>query len=491
MTVAHADREASTTRFDANSLRLRRAVPRLATLFGLAFVAGGWRIGLAPLDDNSFLWHFRTGRLILDDGIPHRDVYSYTVPGARWIAQSWLAESMYALADRVAGPVGIRLLVGSLGGLLAWLVWRIALEGAGDRLRAAGVGLVALVVTLNVFGERPLSFGLVGMAALVIAVEHPRARIARHPMIVLPVLFWLWGNTHGSMSLGYAYLGLHLAGRWFEGASPFRAGRERTLLVASLLSVCLLVANPYGIALLFFPFELVSRGDVLADVVEWMSPNFRTPLGMAYAAWIALVVCTAARGRQRPGRRDVVVAIPFLLLGLWAQRNVGIAALATLPIVARSVRAPTRAEDGNPRFARACLALVAGLVILFGAVAVTEPDFDLRGYPVAAMQFIDDEGRIGERIFTSDRAGGFVIAKYWPRQTVFLDDRFDMYPGEVVAEYDTVAKVEPGWDTVLEERGVTLVVWEKDRALASILAERADWEQIYVDETFVVFGRIA
>ena len=68
-------------------------------LFTLVFALGGWRAGLSRLSDNSFFWHLRTGRLILDHGIPHSDPYSFTATGRRWVAQSWLAEALYGAVD--------------------------------------------------------------------------------------------------------------------------------------------------------------------------------------------------------------------------------------------------------------------------------------------------------------------------------------------------------------------------------------------------------
>src|SRR5207245_2546920 len=40
--------------------------PSMAGLFSLVFALGGWRAGLSRLSDNSFFWHLRTGRRILD-----------------------------------------------------------------------------------------------------------------------------------------------------------------------------------------------------------------------------------------------------------------------------------------------------------------------------------------------------------------------------------------------------------------------------------------
>jgi hypothetical protein len=475
--------------FDAHELAPARRWAPMSTLFGLAFVVAGVRIGLARLDDNSFLWHLRTGRLILDSGVPHEDVYSYTVPGAKWIAQSWLAEVVYAWLEQSFGAFAIRVLMGVVGGAIGWGMWQLALRNAGDRLRAAGIALVAFVLALNVFAERPLSFGLLAAIGLVVLVEQPDSLLGRRPLVSLPALFWLWGNTHGSMSLGYGYLALHLLGRWMEGASPWRPGRERTLLLASILSAVVLCANPYGVSLLIFPFDLVSRGEVLSKVMEWMSPSLRSPLGMAFAAWLVVVLALLGCTRRRPGRRDLLIGIVFVLMGFWAQRNVGLTAIFTLPIAARLVAAPPRREDANPRFVVACGALLVGLVALFVTTAAAEPDFDLRDYPTRAMAFLDEEGKLGQPIFATDRDGGFIIAKYWPRQTVFLDDRFDMYPGSVVEEYESITDVQRDWRDTIAKYDIRLVVWAKDAPLAQVLAESDDWERIYTDRRFVVYER--
>src|SRR5690242_12338556 len=188
--------------------------PSLDTLFTLLFAVAGWCIGLRRLGDNSFLWHWRTGGYILDHGIPHADIYSFTVPGAKWVAQSWLAEVAYALADRIAGGFGIQLLIAITGAVITTLLYRTALRTAKDRVRAAALATVALASIVTVWSERPLLFGLLGMAALVYIVEFPNTWVGRRPLVTIPVVLWLWANVHGTYELGFAYLGLHLIGRW-------------------------------------------------------------------------------------------------------------------------------------------------------------------------------------------------------------------------------------------------------------------------------------
>src|SRR5437868_10392655 len=100
----------------------------LGWVFTALFGVFGWAVGLAKLSDNSFFWHLRTGEYILDHGIPHHDVFSYTAPGTKWIAQSWLAEVTYAVLYRSVGGIGIRLFVGAVGAGIGMLAYRLALR---------------------------------------------------------------------------------------------------------------------------------------------------------------------------------------------------------------------------------------------------------------------------------------------------------------------------------------------------------------------------
>ncbi len=223
------------------------------------------------------------------------------------------------------------------------MLFRIALRCANDRVRAGAIALLAFATLLRVWSERPLIFGIVGMVLLVTIVEVPDSWAGRHAMIVLPALMWLWANTHGTFVIGFGYLALHLLGRAFEGHSV-RQGRERILFRASLIAAAVTVVNPYGLDLVLFPLRLMARGEVLNDVAEWQSPNFREPGGMLFGAFL---VCTlVVLARKRPGIRDVLITVAFVVLGLYAIRNVGLAAIAILPVLARLVRndAP-RADD--------------------------------------------------------------------------------------------------------------------------------------------------
>jgi hypothetical protein len=468
---------------------VRRGRPGLDTLFTLVFALFGWAMGLERLSDNSFFWHLRAGGLILDHGIPHGDVFSYTATGHAWIAQSWLAETLYAALDRAAGPFAIRVLGGVVGVGVAVLAFRLALRLARDRMRAALVTVAALAGLYTLWSERPLLIGVLLLIALIWVVEVPDSWVGRHPLVSLPVLFWLWTNVHGTFALGFVYLGLHFLGRWLEGRRPWE-DPQRRLLIGSGLAFAACFLNPYGAALVMFPVDLMRRGDALRGVIEWSSPDFHSTRGLAFALWIAVFAVVLAKApRNRVTLRDLVVTIPFLLLGLWALRNIAIAPLVGLPVVARAIAVPERRRDESPPATRLLAGLIIFVIALVGVRAASQPDFALDSYPVRAMAAVERQGLLGRRLLTDDGDAGYVILSRWPRQLVFMDDRYDMYPMSVIHDFSVLNAGSVGWDRVLRKRNIEVVVWERYRVLSQLLLQRPDWHVVHRDAHYYVFVR--
>jgi hypothetical protein len=461
----------------------------LGWVFTAFFGVFGWATGLAKLSDNSFFWHLRTGEYILDHGIPHHDVFSYTAPGTKWVAQSWLAEVTYALLYRSVGGFGIRLFVGLVGAGIGILTYRLALRLVRDRLVACGLTVAALAGIYTVWSERPLLVGVLFLLVLLWVVEVPESIVGRHPLVVIPVLMWLWANTHGTYELGFAYLGLHLLGRWLDGARPW-CGRERRLLTGAAIAFALVFVNPYGIELVTFPIDLLSRGDILSHIVEWQSPDFRQAWGVALALWIVVYLVALARGRHRVTRRDLVVTVPMLLLALWATRNVAIAPLIGLPVVARAfARDAEKPSELRGTLVAAAVTVLALVALVMGYQASTEKTFDFATYPVASMKYVQQHGLLGRHLLTTDAAAGYVILEHYPEQKVFIDDRYDMYPRSVIFDYFTLTGGRPGWSKVLDRYDVDVIVWGKNSNLAALLDQSPGWRRVHRDATDAVWVR--
>jgi hypothetical protein len=490
------DREGPTERLaPAKSVPAGRwRPPSLDFLFTAVFALFGFGVGIERLSDNSFFIHLQTGRLILEHGIPREDVYSFTAAGTDFVAQSWMAELLYGLLDRAFGPFGIRLFGAVVGTAITVLAFRLALRLSRDRVRAALLTVPALCGLYVLWSERPLLIGILFFVILLWIVEVPDCRLGRHPLISLPLLFWLWANVHGTFALGFAYLALHLLGRWIDGARPW-AGRERKLLTGAAIAGVATFVNPYGPTLVFFPIHLLQRGDILRHVIEWASPNFHNIRGQALLVWFAVFVVVAARTSNRLSRRDLVVTVPFLCLALWALRNVAIAPLVGLPVVARAVAVPPhvaahkRASESRNLVAWGLAAILLVIAAGLFARAAAEPDFVTVSYPVKAMNAIEREGLIGKRLLMDDGDAAYAVLGWYPEQKVFIDDRYDMYPESVIYDFFELSVGGRRWERILDRYDVETVVWGRGAALVQYLEQSGDWTRIHRDAGWVALVR--
>jgi hypothetical protein len=91
--------------------------------------------------DPGSLWHVKVGEIILKDGMPQTDPFSYTFEGQRWMPQQWGAEVLMALAHRVAGFDAMLLAFATGVAALYTLIFRRCLQSG------MGWPLAALVVS--------------------------------------------------------------------------------------------------------------------------------------------------------------------------------------------------------------------------------------------------------------------------------------------------------------------------------------------------------
>ena len=396
---------------------------------------------------------------------------------------------MYGALDRAIGPFAIRMAVGLAGACIAVFLYRIAFHATKDRVRALMLVIPALACSFSVQSERPLIFGMVLLGIVVFTLEVPGSFLGRHPRVVIPAAMWVWVNVHGTFSLGFLYLAVYLFGRYLDGAPPNR-GRERDLVIGTAIAAAIIFVNPYGVSLVLFPLALMGRNEVLSNVAEWQAVNLHSLIGFLYAIWVFITLVAFARSRPRRG--ELVVSVVFLFLGWWAVRNVAIAVAVTIPIVGRAFRAPAKSRGDNDT-AGAAPPLLAVLVCVVSLVlvvrAASQPDFDLKRYPVKSLNALAAEHRLGGRLLTTDAWAGYVIAKYWPEQHVFFDDRYDMYPIAITEAYNKILSMKSGWKRELDRYRINIVVWPHQSGIVQVLEEMPGWTVLLEDKVATVLAR--
>lgn len=425
--------------------------------------------GAAALSDNSFLTHVTTGRLILGGDFPHADPYSFTAHGEPWVVQSWFASVLYALTEKVGHGAGTRLLVVVLSGMLGAILWRLSRPARSIVTRLAAVA-PSIVVGIVVWGPRPLLFGLIGFAFVLLVL-----REERDPRWLVPVM-WIWVNTHGSFPLGGVLVVAYGLGVWWDKGSLAHPMRTLKWLV---VGIALGAINPIGPRLLWFPVELLGKQEVLSFMIEWQAPSFTTLWQRIFLVTILVAVVSIPRLPEGTRYRVLVPALLFTALGLTASRNIALATFVLIPLLAvefagvgsLSARARSKvATVGCGTFVMVTLAVVG--------VRLSEPSYDMSTYPVAASDWLAEHGRLGPsaRIASRDIVGNYLEFRTDGTTPVFVDDRVDMFPASIIDDEKTLLSGRPGWHRVLNRWDIDTVLWKEDAALTSLLTVSPDWK---------------
>ncbi len=457
--------------------------PDLATALGAMLALLGFVIGARVIGDNSFLTHLATGRVILETAsVPTSDPYSWAA-GEPWTVQSWLASLLYASLESAAGPWAIRWLNGALAAVVVGGLWALTSPVRSLLLRT---GLVSLTIVIGTFlwPPRPLLFALVGMVLVLLVAQ------GRLPTPWLVPVFWVWTNTHGSFVLGGGLLVLILIGAAIDDRAVPRAELRAVLWGAA--GGLAAMANPIGWRLIWFPVHLMGRNEALDRVAEWASPSFRSPVEQLFLVLLLLLMVAATR---RAGWRTLLPSFVFFVSGLLAVRNLGIASVVIVALIAPALADGFGSIDGTERGliprAMAVIAVVGLLGV--GAVTASEPAIRLESYPVEEVDWLEERTLVADpsvRLGQRDFVGNYLHYRYGTDAAVFMDDRFDFHPLPVVADHAGLLSA-GDYREILDRNGFDVLLWEADSPLHRWIGEQPAWLVATEDDEWFIACRRA
>jgi hypothetical protein len=337
-------------------------------------------------------------------------------------------------------------------------------------------------------------------------------------------VFLVWVNLHAGYALGFMVMAAFLIGETFnhawrmiggagqesEGAgqdTPLLTWREIGMLVGvALLSVLILLINPYGVRMWVYYLDTVGIGALQDFIQEWQSPDFH-PLHTHPFIWLLLgcLSLMGLSGRQADGT-DLAMVGMFAYASLLAGRNFGPFALVIAPVMSRHTSAilarwskQSRWQLFSRRRARPLLGvvnvllllLVVGLAIVKAWTPLTaefNEQEQRKSLPVEASAWVLENRPDGE-LFNSYNWGGYLIWSLYPHYGVFADGRTDLYGDQFLREYLHAQLGEPGFEETLSKYDINLVMTYPDDALSRQLECAGSWRNAYQDEVAVVWVR--
>jgi hypothetical protein len=320
--------------------------------------------------------------------------------------------------------------------------------------------------------------GLLCLGAIILFAEDDRL-----PSWWLVPVGWVWVNSHGGWPLGIGYLLVRYIGRRIDRGET---GRLTKMLRWSIAGVCLGAISPVGPQLLLFPLHMVTRHAVLSHVVEWQSPSFTSLATLVFLAYVLVTLCVTGRG----GWEDKAPSVLFVAMAMISIRNIPVASLVLIPVLARNLPAISSARPSRAlRIPAVALVAVAVLGTAATARMLTRPAYDLSAYPAHELAWMRDRGLLTQRIAAPDYVGNYRTWLEGAQGEVFVDDRYDMYPPSVSEGEITLLQGRPGWEGVLERYRIGIVLWPRRDPLAQIISRDSHWNVVHETTGWVVAAR--
>jgi hypothetical protein len=443
------------------------------------------------------IWfHLRNAQeLLTRHSFLRADLYTFTAAGAPLLDHQWLSELTYYLAFRAWGLHGLLLVYLVLLWLIFGAMYYLALRRGANCGDAALVTMAGVALGSYSFGPRTHQFGWLCLTSLLLVLE--RFQRTGKGLWVLPPLFALWINLHGSWVFGFVVMGIYVISGLVEGqwnnvvAERWASAHLRNLLVAFAASAVALLANPYGYKLVLYPFELLSRqGAVLVNTDEWQSVDFQTLYGKLAMAMLLALLGAAWFSRKPWILRDILLSAFAVFASLTHVRFLLFAAIILVPILGPRLHLfpPYEAKKDKPWLNLAITAAIVAIIVgSYPSAAQLQNKID-NWFPRDALGFMQQRNITG-RVFSWGGFSGY-IEFYAPTVKTFADGRLDVfvYTG-VLDDYFKINRIERPLE-LLDKYKIDYVLFPVNKPLTYVLDHSAGWRTIYEDHVVKLYQRV-
>jgi hypothetical protein len=452
------------------------------------------------LNDPDLWWHLKVGEIVWQThSIPRVDPFAFTTHGHAWTAHEWLAQLTIYGAWKFGGYTGLMLWLCVVPSLLFVLLYILCSLYSGNAKVSLLGGIVGWFFASGGLAVRPQVIGYLFLVVELLVIHLARTR-SRRLLIVLPPLFAIWVNCHGSYVLGLLILGIF----WCCSRLDFSVGslvcgswpsaHRHWLSLTGVLCVAALLLNPVGGRLLFYPFDLLlHQSNGMAYVSEWQPLDFNDGGAVGLLVVLAIVFLTTLLRRDALQLEELLLLAVGTGLAIRHQRMLFVFGLLAAPLITRLFSGAWERYDLR-RDHRMLNSILIALSI-FVMVSVFPRGDQLSAQvignsPVRAVEFIRRTGLAGPML-NEYEFGGYLI---WalPEEKVFIDGRGDVYDWTgIFGEMARWALIREDPNLLLNKYGINFCLLRKTAPMAHVLPLMPGWKQVYSDGLAVIFTRSA
>ena len=294
--------------------------------------------------DGSTGWHLATGDYVLNHGFPPQtDLFSWTKPGAPWVAYEWLSDTVMALFVKIGGLPFLAVGVCSAIAVLFLLIY--------EKLRKEGCHFVtALCITIvGAFASavhwlaRPHLFTFFGVYIFSTRLEDRYRGTISGARFFLPLILYMliWVNSHPGFIVGLAMIGLYfvcslVAAAVYEGEKRKEfLSKAKDFAIVGVACGIMSFVTPYGLQLhQYLLHYFFKSSEAVKATDEYLSPDFHGAFSpICLIILFAVFTIGQAIGKKRLTFPKLMVCLVFAFLSLQSVRHMPLFAIVVLPAI--------------------------------------------------------------------------------------------------------------------------------------------------------------
>lgn len=442
-------------------------------------------------NDPDLWWHISDARFLFTQ---HHFIwiepYAYTVLGGQWVNPEWLAEVPYWLGFHLLGALGIYLVTWGLLYANIVLVYFRSARRTGPE-PAFWASLAALLLfTINA-GPRTILCGYVLLSLLLLLLDLYESRRSRLIWLV-PAIFCVWVNTHGSWLIGLILFAMYLVPGWFQlyvGAfeqDKREAAVQKTLLVVFALSIAAVFVNPYGWHLVWNPLDMIFKQKLnIASIEEWQPLNLEYFVGKDAVVVIGIMLVSA----MLKARKWMIFELLWLLFAWYSAfdhiRFTFLAGVIVAPFLARDFANLIWTEKSQKEFpmmnaAFACFAVCLLIYMIPSAKRDTEVMNEV--FPDSLIRMVQPSWRT----FNEYELGGRFD---FDGRRDFVDSRVDTFEhAGVFGDYIKAINIKTSFE-LLDKYRIDHILFTEKSPFIYLVEHSPQWDVVKRDRKWVLLER--
>jgi len=532
---------------------LLRSLILLAILFFVFFLNNSFNYL-----DPDLGWHLKAGQSIVQDQkVSTINHYNYTLNNIEWVNHEWLLDALSYFIYNNFNYIVLSSVFAFLTILVFYFLYKflkLRYKGIKDKKRLSFNFSFFIYTVISLFGIIAISphvglrmqvVALLFFVLLLIALESYNQKQKSKYIILIPLLFLLWANMHGTFVLGlgliFAFLGIkmiekilyHFKVKKINYSYLWSNKKIFTFFNISLFSVLITLINPYGFKLYDF-LSGYTNTFYLSHIQEWL-PQYMLPINMwqitylGLALSLILVVWFLNKYKNiKFNLWDIFLFIFFLYFAISSKRHFPLFFIATAPVIIyllnqifvenKDVFTTSYLKKYiSVKYIKYFILFMYILVIssLLSQIKFTNTPFlnYCHKYPCEAVEFIQNNKELKEKkIFNNYAWGGYLIWTLADKQ-IFIDGRmpqlkyknhtileeyFEFFEEDKVKKklnkYNIEAvliantKKEKG-ATWFEEKVLKLNYKERSNHLYDYLESEKSWKKVFSNDVSIIYIR--